>query len=316
MSIAAFFRKRYKKHLTESGPPPTFVRLLTSQHLAELQSIAFWTLLILLLISLWFIIILVKDIIWGPRDLITNELTVTGGVFAVAATVLSWTYQTGNKRLGAIDLFASEISAICRMSLIADFALAQVHIAEREHEGLIQGAQGESSIKFTSEEHYTPVYDRNLSDLEPLNVTTISNVTEFYSYRKAMIDYLRRIAVESDDQSRRTERNMMIYMQFLMYESARYAVAELIEFEPNLEESKINILCSELVVFNYLMKVFTCDDYRGKRLRIRNYEMIVLDTLNKVNKGQGQNWLRARTTATQLLYRARKYKFLLNNEFE
>jgi hypothetical protein len=180
MSIADFFRKRFKASLSESGPPSTFIRLLTSYHLAELQSIAFWTLFLFSLIFLWFIIFFPKAVMSNNSELIGDEFKIAGGAFAVAATVLSWTYQTGSKRLGVIDLFASEISAICRMSLIADFASSQVRTARREHEGLAQGAEADNSIKFTSEEHYTPVYDGNLSDLEPLNVNVISTVTEFY----------------------------------------------------------------------------------------------------------------------------------------
>src|SRR4051794_4032607 len=39
-----------------------------------------------------------------------------GGVTAVLGLVLSCVYQTGSKRLGVVDLFACEISAICRVS--------------------------------------------------------------------------------------------------------------------------------------------------------------------------------------------------------
>jgi hypothetical protein len=124
------------------------------------------------------------------------------------------------------------------------------------------------------------------------------------------MDYRRRMAIEADPQRRHSERNMMIYMQFLMYESARHATTKLIEFEPNLEESKINILCSELVVFHYLRKVFGADDYRGQRLRIRKYEDVVLETLRKTIRGQSDNWKKAQTTAKELLHRAKKYHFI------
>jgi hypothetical protein len=112
----------------------------------------------------------------------------------VTAAVLNWTYQTGSKSLGVIDLFACEIRAIARIGLIADSASAQVRMAEQEHSGTAEATEADSSIKFTSEEYYTPVYDGNLSDLQALSVSVISNVIEFYSYRKAMMDYRRRIA--------------------------------------------------------------------------------------------------------------------------
>jgi hypothetical protein len=306
MPIAAFFRNQFKRYLTESGPPPTFMRLLTSYHLAELRSIAYWTGLLGGIILIWFVVVFVRYLFWGA-GMSGEEWKIVGGTIALGGAVLSWTYQTGSKRLGVIDLFACEIGAICRMTLIADSAESQVHMAEQE---IAKESEARSPVKFTSVENYTPVYDGNLSDLQPLNVNVISHVTEFYSYRKAMMDYRRRMVVEPDSQRRRGERDMMIYMQFLMYESARYAIMELIEFEPNLEESKINILCSEIMVFNYLRKVFPEGDYRGQRLRIREYGSIIVKTLEKTNKAHGPNWTRAKTTAKELDRRAKQYHFI------
>jgi hypothetical protein len=306
MPIAAFFRNHFKGDLTESGPPPTFVRLLTSYHLEELQSIAFWTASLGGIILIWFVVVLVLYF-FGKSGMSGEEWKIVGGAIALGGAVLSWTYQTGSKRLGVIDLFACEIGAICRMSLIADSAESQVRVALQE---IANDSEAGSPAQFTSVENYTPVYDGNLSDLQPLNVNVISHVTEFYSYRKAMMDYRRRIAVEPDAQKKRGERDMMIYMQFLMYESARYAIEELIEFEPNLEESKINILCSEIVVFHYLTKRFPEGDYRGRRLRIRDYGPLIVKTLDRINKGHGSNWTRAKTTAKELDRRARRYHFI------
>jgi hypothetical protein len=171
-------------------------------------------------------------------------------------------------------------------------------------------------VKFTSEEHYTPVYDGTLSDLQPLSVATVTFVTEFYTYRKTMMDYLRRIAVEEAPGKRRSELwKMLIYMQYLMYESGRHAVAELVEFEPNREESLINILCSELVLFKFLRDRYepkdygdpqSAGDYRGNRLALREaqYPKIVESTLRKaVNARHHRNWDRARATAPELKLR-------------
>ena len=183
------------------------------------------------------------------------------------------------------------------MNLVVDFAKRQVEIAREERSS---ERATSAPMKFTSEEHYTPVYDHNLADLQPLNVTAVSRVTEFYSYRKAMVDFLRRIAAEEDPERKHEARNMMLYMQFLMCESAREAVEELIEFQPNLAESKINILCSELVLFSYLLEVYNENDFRGERLRIRKYNNIVRKTLAETAKGKGSEWERAITTAEEL----------------
>jgi hypothetical protein len=296
-------RRLCQRKLTETGPPSTFLRLWTSRHLGELQWIAVLT-IILFSIGVVSTTLIEKKV--STETWVLDNLKVIGGLAAVAAAVFSWAYQTGSRRLGVIDLFGCEISAICRMNLVVDFAKRQVKIAHEEKSRSGNGAAS-GPTKFTSEEHYTPVYDHNLADLQPLNVSAVSHVTEFYSYRKAMVDFLRRIAAEQDLERKHEARKMMLYMQFLMCESARRAVMELIEFEPNLEESKINILCSELVLFSYLLEVYNENDFRGKRLRIRKerYPEIVKDTLDATAKGQGINWQRAMTTAEELKTRAK-----------
>lgn len=280
MVLGGFWRWCFCKQLQLAGPPSTFVRLLTSRHVKDLQLISECA------IAFWLIILY-----HNRADL--SELFKAGKVVdhsllaaatAVIALILNWVYQTGSKRLGVVDLFACEISAICRTSMVVDFAQLSVTQAKEEAQQLsyhttpsfvsgeflpdgrhINGRQ----LKFTSEEHYTPVYDQTLSDLQPLSVTVVTYVTEFYTYRKAMMDYLR--SLYADDQlsiERNARRKMMLYMQFLMYESGRGAIRELIEFEPNREESLINILCSELTLFEYLRAQFKSDP-RGDRLRLR-----------------------------------------------
>jgi hypothetical protein len=43
------------------------------------------------------------------------------GLLAVGGPILGWTYQTGSKRLGIVDLFACEIVTLCRVGAIVDF---------------------------------------------------------------------------------------------------------------------------------------------------------------------------------------------------
>ena len=60
-----------------------------------------------------------------------------------------------------------------------------------------------------------------------------------------------------------------MYMQFLAFESARKAVRDLIEFEPNNAENKITIFISELPLYGFLLKHFQKGDLRHARLKLR-----------------------------------------------
>jgi len=235
----------------------------------------------------------------------------SGALLAAAAAALNWVYQTGSRRLGAVDLFGCEISAICRVCLIVDFAQKSVDQHKEEEKQLLRSAQSvakgsdDDAAKFTSEEHYTPVYDNNLSDLQPLDVSAVTFVTQFYTYRKTMMDFLRRIAVTKALSPRLDLMDQMIYLQFLMYESAREAVEVLIEFEPNQAESLINVLCSELVLYRFLLRQHS-NDYRTRRLRLRiaDYARVVPLLLDMVAEyGHLPHWHKAQATARVLVNR-------------
>lgn len=74
---------------------------------------------------------------------------------------------------------------------------------------------------------------------------------------------LRRMAVLGENhQGRRKATAQMIYMQFLMYESARLAVEDLVEYEPDRSESIITILCSELILYGFLLEEFGKQTYQ------------------------------------------------------
>jgi hypothetical protein len=139
----------------------------------------------------------------------------------------------------------------------------------------------------------------------------VDAVTEFYNYRKAMIDYMR--AAFDEVKSEKSYRHlivMMLYTQFLMYESARSAVRELVEFEPNREESLINILCCELSVYKFLRTapdfrepITQKPDYRAERLELRaaTYaEEVPKIYSNARSHDDNEKWQRAYTTAPEL----------------
>lgn len=163
---------------------------------------------------------------------------------------------------------------------------------------------GSGSGKFSSEEHYTPVYDGQLSKLEPLDFNVVTHVTEFYTYRKTMVDYLRAIGAAKNVQESTKLMREMIYMQFLMYESARLAIEELIEFQPNRAESLVSILCSELVVFEFL-SIRHEKDYRGERLRLRRkqYQEKIPKLYYMIKDKHDQNWEKALATLPELMKR-------------
>jgi hypothetical protein len=283
----------FGRSLENTGPALTFARLCTSRHLADLQLIAFVVLLII-------VIVLPVDLSLSGSRFLGTDLPIASALLAAAAAVLSWLYQTGSVRIGAVDLFACEITAICRVCLVADFAENSVRLAESKI------AEAARPRKFSSQEGYTPVYDSKLADLQPLDVNVVTSVTEFYTYRKTMVDYLRSIAEAEDPVVLRGLRVQMIYMQFLMYESARRSIDALIEFEPNRAEAYVNILCSELPTYSFLMRTFAEGDFRGARLRLRahDYDNVVRDLAASIPADDpAPHWERARTTLPELMTR-------------
>ena len=73
----------------------------------------------------------------------------------------------------------------------------------------------------------------------------------------------------------REMRNVM-YMQFLAFESARKAVRDLIEFEPNNAENTITILVSELPLYRFLLNHFKKGDLRYARLKLRQKRYVLV----------------------------------------
>jgi hypothetical protein len=299
----------------------TFLRLSTSRHLGDLQGIALALLVTLLVVA-------VDRIVTHDQ---WSSLAVGSGALALLAAVLNWIYQTGSRRIGTVDMFACEIDVLCRVMLVSNFARTSVDRAyaleKAKADEMATAAGGEvpaerpsvplalrarcGAPKFTSEEHYTPVYDQHLADLAPLDTNVITSVTEFYTYRKTMTDGLRAAAAVEDLEDACAAASRMIYMQFLMYESARKAIGALIEAKPAWADATVSILCSELVTYAYVLRHYA-DDYRGARLALRrnDYRKTVIELLELILKNtQGQKvdraWIRARTSGRELLARYR-----------
>jgi hypothetical protein len=129
--------KAFRQAIEETGPPSTFIRLLSSDHLNDLQwiglgAIVLWAIFIALLLTQANSNTNLNNHLSSVFDYFINQHAIFGGITAVLGLVLNWIYQTGSKRLGVVDLFACEISAICRVSLAVDFARSCVSEAEKD----------------------------------------------------------------------------------------------------------------------------------------------------------------------------------------
>lgn len=297
-----------------NGAVHNFARLCTSSHVRDLRWIA------IIVIASWVLGLLClyyEQQYLHAGDSMSGFTITLGGLVAGAGAALNWAYQTGSSRLGMVDLFACEINVICRVGLIVDFArhsVEQAKNASADPSGMPSPGSGSPKLspRFASQEEYTPVYDQNLTELQPLDAQVVTHVTEFYTYRKTMMDMLRRIAVQADDRVGQEQSTVeMIYMQYLMYESGRLAIEDLIEFEPNRTESVIGILCSELVVYKFLVDEFGQDkyrirgdleDFRLQRLNLRRsaYLNKVREILAKTGREHSAKWQKAKATMAEL----------------
>jgi hypothetical protein len=120
-----------------------------------------------------------------------------------------------------------------------------------------------------------------------LEARVVINITAFYTYMKAVRDSTRTLAgirpqpaelelpsktAPASGSWREAARNV-VYMLFLGLESARHAIADLVEFEPDRAERAIVILISELEAYRFLCIQFADEqDVRHQRLMLRDFE--------------------------------------------
>ena len=282
------FLEPFGRILGTGDPAATIDRLFKSQHVADLRLvIAFAAIAVIFL----FVLGVVLSIIWIPYghwDLIRGFWAFFAPALGVFGAVLAWAYQAGSQRLGVVDLFACEISTLCRVVTIVDGVGRSIETFERGLPKRSGAANSESPTRhFTSEENYFPVFENNTRDLQSLEAHVVINITAFYTYMKAVRDSTRNLLdvgatptlpePESHRASTSTPwheaaRNV-VYMMFLGLESARKAIGKLIEFEPDQAESEIVILISELEAYRFLCDQFVDrSDIRYQRLQLREAE--------------------------------------------
>jgi uncharacterized membrane protein len=268
----------------------TINRLFASKHLKDLRlivNVTLWTFLLIVPIGLlfsfeyqrvnhWDLIAKDPEQTWVSVHLAfaaaANLLAwLTPGV-AVVGAVLAWAYQAGSARLGVVDLFACEVSTLCRIVTVLDTVRRST---DRFRAGPVvipvNAAASGAASRFTSEEEYFPVFENNTAALEALEARVVVNITAFYTYMKAARDSMRSLMeitptlaeVGSADKAAAAvgpwhdaARNV-IYVLYLGLESARKAVEDLVEFEPERAERQIVILISELEAYRFLREQFT-----------------------------------------------------------
>jgi hypothetical protein len=286
-------RNRFPLNLTrlvEDRAASTLVRLIYSRHVADLQLI--------------FLIILVLFVVGGPilvrwhvnsgqlqtTDLISSPALVAALV-GIGATALARLYQMGSSRLGVVDLFACEMSTICRVVAVTD---TTSNLVQLYHNPPSQPQ------RFFSEEKYSPIFDLNARELQMLEARVVERVTEFYTYLKAARDYLRglgQVEVPTADTPKwQASVRSTIYMMFLMLESARSSVDRLVEYEPEWAQYTTEILFSEIVAYGFLLRVFRQEAQEDPGhnawvgrldLRRRNYVHVITELGETTKKLKG-----------------------------
>jgi hypothetical protein len=258
-------------------------------------------------------------------------ITYIAPTIPIYGAILAWAYLSAAGRLGIVDLFACEISTLCRVGTIFDVGKHYVDqhktpLAALPARGDVMDKAPASSTNFVSQEDYFPVFSGNSRDLQLLEASVVKNITAFYTFMKAMRDSQRKLAglspsqgsepgaetLEAEIEPSRWHAGItnVIYMLYLGYESGRKSVEDLIEFEPEAADSRTVILLTELKCYSFLIEHFKHDDLRHSRLRIREelYKKKVPELYIKVNlphDGNEIDWEPAKRTAPEL---ARLYK--------
>ncbi|HUI96909.1 MAG TPA: hypothetical protein VLX44_14210 [Xanthobacteraceae bacterium] len=305
----------------EADDAATLKRFFVSQHVADLRKIVSLSLAGVLLVIACFLLPLegnVQEVVYkfgwasllNPLQLLhilfrtaAAFLAFFGPVVAAFGVIVAWAYQTASARLGVVDLFACEISTLCRVATVLDTVLRLAEKFDSRPAG--EGSAASSGPptappqqQATSEEDYFPVFNNNVRDLQSLEARVVVNITAFYTYMKAVRDFLRALHElpppsapgPAASQWYDTARNL-IYMMYLGFESGRKAIKDLVEFEPEQAERTVVILISELAAYGFLRGHFKDDMHQGRLvLREAEYRTLV--------DAQGKEILKGRAAAS------------------
>jgi hypothetical protein len=273
--------------LRTGDPHATVDRLFTSQHVRDLQLIIGFAGFATVVVSFTGLLFLLDSAITTHHWFIAmgQLFSVLAPVFAVFGGIVTWAYQVGSARLGVVDLFACEISTLCRVTTIVDSVSRYVEKFDQGPPAGVAGTQLAAVQQFTSQENYFPVFESCTRDLQTLEARVVINITAFYTFMKTVRDSIRMQAqigpqpadrkvpsreAPADGSWRAATRNL-IYMMFLGLESARRALGELVEFQPENAERIIVVLISELEAYRFLRGQFKDEkDMHYQRLLLRD----------------------------------------------
>jgi len=309
------------RHLQTGDPAATIDRLFNSKHVKDLQLIVAVALAILALVFAFGLPSFVGNELVNPAPNTVSLLhalpaAMVAGiskfivffvpVVGVVGAVIAWAYQSGSARLGVIDLFACEISTLCRVATVVDTARRYAGKFDQPPTSAADTAGAhQPPHHFASQENYFPVFESNTRDLQTLEARVVINITEFYTYMKAFRDYLRTLAEitpQPDELDPSSESLLrwheavvnVVFMLFLGLESGRHAIADLVEFQPEKAERTIVILISELEAYRFLRSWFTnSEDVRYQRLNLResDYQRLVPKLISSVEINRAQEKL-------------------------
>jgi hypothetical protein len=339
------WRVRDNEELSAEDAASTPFRFFRSKHVADLKLVAE---LALILLCFHFSLVVIYAISSPIAHFITNPhlhpgsadklahvldvlftrvvgllFTYVGPAITIYGAIVAWSYLSASKRLGIIDLFACEISTLCRVGTIFDVGKIYVDMYDQGPAAAIHAKAKHvvPSQSFVSQEDYFPIFDHNSSDLESLEALVVESITEYYTYMKAARDLLRKLTSidvshlpkpgdGAPDGAAKDPWHQsvadLIYVLFLGYESARKAITDLTEFQPTHAEHVIVILLTELICYSFLCKFLEHDKVRFARLQLRqsDYESAIPALIEEVNRkykgNQGKYWAPAKRTVPEL----------------
>jgi hypothetical protein len=190
------FRKIIKD-LRIDGTRSTLNRIFESKHVRDLKLIAgsgAWIVIIaVILLFLYEITTVIREFSFTKVvEAIGKFGASAGAILAVGGAIGSWVYRTASTRLGVVDLFASEITTLCRVGTIVDMVPRSIDTlqSQTEHVHTETAISRDLTIqtyapRFTSQENYFPVFESNSKDLQVLEASVVVNVTAFYTYMRS-----------------------------------------------------------------------------------------------------------------------------------
>ncbi len=335
LSLTRLFRAltSHDSELSAADSASTLFRFFRSKHVVDLKVIVTAAWVIFALLTGLLVVIGWADVSNSSKatsqqavDFFKFFIGYLGPTLGVGGLIVGWAYRSASARLGVVDLFACEISTLCRVGTIFD--VAKIYVDQYDNPPKPRDNKAPSAApadRYVAEEHYFPVFDGNTRDLQLLEALVVKNITEFYTYMKAIRDAQRKLALipptdagggaiasgaKADATPWQAGIADVIYLLFLGYESARKAGDDLIEFQPMAAETTVTILLTELCCYTFLLGYFAPGDVRHARLKLREgyYRDEVPKLCDRVEAHHGtydDDWLPAKWTVPELRKRHR-----------